>query len=75
LTTTASASMIERAKPGTRGVRRGLGLIGIRERAAQLGGTVTIETAPGKGTRLTVELPARRREANERDQMRLVGHG
>lgn len=36
----------------------GLGLIGIRERAWQLGGTVRLETAPGTGTRLTVELPA-----------------
>lgn len=46
------------------GRSRGLGLIGIRERAARLRGTVRLETAPGKGTRLTVELPARTR-ANE----------
>jgi signal transduction histidine kinase len=39
--------------------RAGIGLIGIRERAAQLRGTVRLESAPGKGTRLTVELPAR----------------
>lgn len=39
----------------------GLGLIGIRERATQLRGTVRLESAPGKGTRLTVELPARPR--------------
>jgi signal transduction histidine kinase len=39
----------------------GLGLIGIRERASHLGGTVRIETAPGRGTRITVELPARAR--------------
>lgn len=38
--------------------RTGLGLIGIRERVAQLGGILRIEAAPGKGTRLTVELPA-----------------
>lgn len=38
--------------------RRGLGLIGIRERVSQLLGTVRLESAPGKGTRLTVELPA-----------------
>src|SRR5437762_12148484 len=37
----------------------GLRLIGIRERASRLGGTLRVETAPGKGTRLTVELPAR----------------
>jgi signal transduction histidine kinase len=43
------------------GSRRGLGLIGIRERVANLQGTVDVESAPGKGTRLTVELPARLR--------------
>jgi len=51
------------------GERRGLGLIGIRERVTRLDGTVAIETGPGKGTRLTVELPARRRETTEIDQM------
>lgn len=40
------------------GGRRGLGLIGIRERVANLKGTFRLECAPGKGTRLTVELPA-----------------
>ena len=44
---------------------RGLGLVGIRERVAQLRGTLRLETAPGKGTRLTVELPARTRESAE----------
>lgn len=39
----------------------GLGLVGIRERAHMLRGTVRIESAAGKGTRLTVELPARDR--------------
>jgi signal transduction histidine kinase len=47
--------------------RSGLGLIGIRERAAQLQGTVRIESVPGKGTRLTVELPARPRIAMASD--------
>jgi signal transduction histidine kinase len=41
----------------------GLGLIGIRERAAQLGGSMRVDSAPGRGTRLTVELPARTRDA------------
>jgi signal transduction histidine kinase len=40
------------------GHREGLGLLGIRERVAQLGGTVRVESTRGKGTRLTVELPA-----------------
>jgi signal transduction histidine kinase len=37
---------------------RGLGLIGIRERVAQCRGTLRLESAPGKGARMTVELPA-----------------
>jgi signal transduction histidine kinase len=46
------------------GDRAGLGLIGIRERASQLRGTVRLESTLGKGTRLTVELPARSRPAD-----------
>lgn len=42
----------------TPGPRRGLGLLGIRERAAQLRGTVRVESATGRGTRITIELPA-----------------
>jgi signal transduction histidine kinase len=45
---------------GTSG-RRGLGLISIRERVSELQGTLRLESSPGKGTRLTVELPARAR--------------
>jgi signal transduction histidine kinase len=47
------------SRPG--GGEPGLGLISIRERAALVGGAVRLESAPGKGTRLTVELPARPR--------------
>jgi len=36
---------------------RGLGLLGMRERTALLGGTLTIQSEPGKGTRVTVEVP------------------
>jgi signal transduction histidine kinase len=35
----------------------GVGLVGIRERASRLGGTVRLETGPGRGTRLTIEIP------------------
>ncbi len=42
----------------TRRASRGLGLLSIHERAHQVRGSVQIESAPGKGTRLTVELPA-----------------
>ena len=40
--------------------RRGLGLIGIRERASHLDGSVVIQSAPDRGTRIVVELPVRR---------------
>lgn len=33
------------------------GLRGIRERASLLGGRAAIDTAPGQGTRILVELP------------------
>jgi signal transduction histidine kinase len=36
---------------------RGLGLIGIEERARELGGKLTVITQPGRGTILEVELP------------------
>ncbi len=36
---------------------RGLGLVGLRERVASLGGHLRIESHRGAGTRLTVELP------------------
>jgi PAS domain S-box-containing protein len=35
----------------------GLGLLGMRERAAWLGGTFHLDTAPGRGTRLGVVIP------------------
>jgi signal transduction histidine kinase len=39
--------------------RRGLGLLGMRERAAQLKGGVSITSARGRGTTVSVSLPAR----------------
>jgi signal transduction histidine kinase len=44
------------------GPGRGLGLISIRERVAQVRGELRIESTQGKGTRLTMELPAINRE-------------
>ena len=40
-----------------------LGLLGMRERAAMLGGTLDIETEPGHGTTLYVEVPIARETA------------
>jgi len=38
--------------------QRGLGLFGMQERAAYVGGAVTIESAPGRGTRVRATIPA-----------------
>jgi signal transduction histidine kinase len=42
----------------TQSVRRGLGLIGIRERAQILDGSFHIENRMGGGTRIVVTLPS-----------------
>ena len=38
-------------------VQRGLGLLGMRERARQLGANISIQSTPGKGTLIQVYLP------------------
>ena len=38
---------------------RGLGLVGMSERVSQLGGTLHVDSGPGRGTCLRVELPVR----------------
>ena len=35
-----------------------LGLVGMRERVALLGGTLTVETSPGSGTTVVGQIPA-----------------
>lgn len=49
----------------TRIKRRGFGLVGMRERAAQLRGELQVTSAPGKGThvRFTMPVPAQARAA------------
>jgi signal transduction histidine kinase len=44
----------EQAKPPH---STGLGLLGIRERAANAGGTLVIASAPGRGTRIALRIP------------------
>jgi signal transduction histidine kinase len=47
------------------GERRGMGLVGMRERADALGGELRIESRHGEGTTIRVRLPAPRRRAAE----------
>ena len=37
--------------------REGLGLVGMQERVALVGGKLTVESAPGSGTTLSIEVP------------------
>lgn len=43
----------------------GLGLFGMRERAASLGGRLSVNSAPGAGTLVRAELPLKREESDE----------
>jgi PAS domain S-box-containing protein len=46
-------------------VRSGLGLFAIRERLSQIGGSISIESEPGRGARVTLTIPvAQSRVAN-----------
>ena len=44
-------------EPGSPAHREGLGLLGMRERAARLGGTLKVDSSPGRGTRIVLEIP------------------
>jgi two-component system sensor histidine kinase UhpB len=41
----------------TEGVKSGIGLISMRERAYALGGKLTVESTPGEGTRVIANIP------------------
>jgi two-component system sensor histidine kinase UhpB len=45
------------ALPDARRGRKSFGLLGMRERAARLGGELNVVTAPGEGFALTITLP------------------
>lgn len=49
----------EEEKDMPAGSRPRLGLLGMRERAELVGGTLTVESAPGKGTAIYVRVPLR----------------
>ena len=46
---------------------RGLGLLGVRERVSGFGGMFWLDTAVGRGTKLTVELPSLLRSSEDDD--------
>ena len=54
-------------EPG-RGADGGLGLVNMRERARQLGGTFELDSRVGRGTTVRVAVPFRMREANPPEQ-------
>ena len=49
---------------------RGMGLLGIQERVASLGGTCQVHSVSGGGTLLSVELPFRQSETNASNDTR-----
>ncbi|MFW6201470.1 MAG: ATP-binding protein, partial [Gemmatimonadota bacterium] len=49
------------------GDERGLGIFGMEERAAYVGGRFEIESVPGRGTRVRVEIPADEEEETSGD--------
>lgn len=49
--------MVSDDGPGAESTNGGFGLLGLRERAALLGGSFSTRTAPGSGFTLTIELP------------------
>ncbi len=55
------------ALPDARRSRKSFGLLGMRERAARLGGELSVATAPGEGFALTVTLPLAVVEAPDPD--------
>ena len=44
-------------REGRESTDRHLGLFGMKERALLLGGTLAVESAPGRGTTILVRLP------------------
>ncbi len=49
---------LDQAYPSGRDLR-GMGLLGMRERAEQIGGTLDVQSRPGHGTRIVIRLPIR----------------
>jgi signal transduction histidine kinase len=48
----------------TRGGRKGLGLVAMQERLSAIGGTLQIDSSPGRGTEISISLPMEGDHAN-----------
>ena len=58
MTPRAGAITVEVADDGAGGADpRGRGIRGLADRVETLGGTLTVTSAPGRGTRLTAVIP------------------
>ena len=44
---------------------RGMGILGMEERVKRMGGSLAIQSEPGKGTTVKAELPLRGTESSE----------
>jgi glucose-6-phosphate-specific signal transduction histidine kinase len=51
----------------------GVGLLGIEERVTDARGSFRLESAPGRGTRITVELPALNAAPAPAEGVRAIG--
>ncbi|HLA69076.1 MAG TPA: PAS domain S-box protein [Bacteroidota bacterium] len=54
--------------PKERAEKGGMGLISMRQRASTFGGSLTIESHPGKGTTIMVEIPQTEEQQHGSDQ-------
>ncbi len=59
---------VRHAVPKRAGEKSGMGLISMRQRALSFGGTLIIESSPGKGTSIIVDIPRPQELLNETDQ-------
>jgi len=50
--------------------RKGLGLIAMQERVSAIGGTLRVESSPGRGTEISIQLPLEDENANSRGACR-----
>lgn len=52
---------------GTSEIRDGVGLASMRDRVASLGGRVEVDSSPGRGTRVRVQVPMEEEHGDDTD--------